>query len=116
MTKTAAEMIVAPLSAIPPGEGRNFEIAGKRLAIFHARTGEVFATQAECPHKQGPLADGLVGGATLICPLHAWKFDLRTGEPRLGACGITVYPVRVDDQQRIVLTLNGAPCLDTVDC
>ncbi len=116
MTKAASETIVGQLSAVPAGEGRNFEIAGKRLAIFHARTGEVFATQAECPHKQGPLADGLVGGATLICPLHAWKFDLRTGNARLGSCGITVYPARVDDQQRIVVTLNPAACLGTVDC
>jgi nitrite reductase (NADH) small subunit len=116
MTNAALEIIVAQLSAIPPGEGRNFEIAGRRLAVFHARTGEVFATQAECPHKQGPLADGLVGGATLICPLHAWKFDLRTGAPRLGSCGITVYPARVDDRQRIVVTLDAGDCADTVAC
>ena len=116
MTKDASETIVAQLSAIPPGEGRNFEISGKRLAIFHTRSGDVFATQAECPHRQGPLADGLVGGATLICPLHAWKFDLRTGEPHSGLCGISVYPARVDDQQRIVVTLDGAACPGAVDC
>jgi nitrite reductase (NADH) small subunit len=106
MTKTMHEIIAAPLSAIPPGEGRNFEIAGERLAIFHTRDGAVFATQAECPHKQGPLADGLVGNATLICPLHSWKFDLRTGEPLLGSCAIAIYRARVDEQGRIVVSLE----------
>ena len=99
------ETTVAPLSAIPPGEGRNFEIGGHRLAVFHTRSGRVFATQAQCPHKGGPLADGLVGGETLICPLHTWKFDLTTGEPLLGACPIAVYPARVDDAGRVLVHL-----------
>lgn len=99
------ETTAAPLSAIPPGEGRNFEIAGKRVAIFHTRSGQVFATQAECPHKCGPLADGLVGGETLICPLHTWKFNLKTGEPILGACPITVYPAWLDEAGRVVVRL-----------
>jgi nitrite reductase (NADH) small subunit len=108
MTKTIHDVMVTPLSAIPPGEGRNFEIAGERLAIFHTRDGAVFATQAECPHKQGPLADGLVGATTLICPLHSWKFDLRTGARVLGSCGITIYPTRVDEQGRVVVSLESA--------
>ena len=106
MMNTDLELTVAPLQAIPPGEGRTFEIAGERLAIFHTRTGEVFATQAECPHKSGPLADGLVGGTTLICPLHTWKFDLRTGESTLGSCGLKTYPARLDDEGRVLVTLT----------
>jgi nitrite reductase (NADH) small subunit len=49
------------------------------VAVFHTRAGDVFATQAQCPHKAGPLADGMVGDATLVCPLHDWRFDLATG-------------------------------------
>ena len=60
----------------------------------------VYAVQAECPHSGGPLADGLVGGTTLICPLHAWKFDLSTGEALFGDCGLKTYPVRVDESGR----------------
>jgi nitrite reductase (NADH) small subunit len=59
--------------------------------------------QAACPHKGGPLADGLVGGTTLICPLHAWKFDLATGQALFGDCGLKTYPVCVDDAQQITL-------------
>ncbi len=108
MTKTMHETLVAPLSAIPPGEGRNFDIGGEQLAIFHTRSGKVFATQASCPHKAGPLADGLIGGDILVCPLHAWKFDLRTGNAILGTCGIKTYPARLDENQRIFVMLDGS--------
>jgi nitrite reductase (NADH) small subunit len=106
MTATELELTLGPLSQIPPGEGRNFEVAGERIAIFHTRIGEVFATQANCPHKNGPLADGLVGGRTLICPLHAWKFDLSTGEPVMGSCKLKTYPVKVSADGTLVLTLR----------
>jgi nitrite reductase (NADH) small subunit len=89
------EVTLSPLSAIPEGEGRTFDVAGQRLAVFRSRDGSVFATQAECPHKQGPLADGLLGGGTLICPLHALKFDLKTGKALNGECRLKTYPARL---------------------
>jgi nitrite reductase (NADH) small subunit len=106
MTATDLEMVLGPLAQIPPGEGRNFDVAGERVAVFHTRSGQVFATQANCPHKNGPLADGLVGGGTVICPLHAWKFDLASGEPVMAACKLQTYPVRVTSDGQIVLTLR----------
>ncbi|HEX4166017.1 MAG TPA: Rieske 2Fe-2S domain-containing protein [Bryobacteraceae bacterium] len=106
MTKVIRDTVVAHLNAIPPGEGRNFTVRGVQLAIFHARSGQVFATQASCPHKTGPLADGLVGGDVLVCPLHSWKFDLRSGDAILGECGIKTYPARLDPEGRIVITLD----------
>lgn len=106
MTTAAAKTIVVPLKEVPPGEGRTFEVEGLSLAIFHLRTGEVFATQANCPHRGGPLADGLVGGDSVICPLHAWKFDLRTGQPILGDCPIRTYPAVLDRQRGILVTIS----------
>jgi nitrite reductase (NADH) small subunit len=84
---------VGSLSEIPKGEGRTFRVGSHRFAVFHSREGRAFATQAECPHKGGPLADGLVGGTTLICPLHEWSFDLRSGMAINGTCGLRTYPV-----------------------
>ena len=55
-------------------------VDGRDIAVFRCRSGEVYATEAECPHRGGPLADGLVGGHSVICPLHGFVFDLRTGE------------------------------------
>jgi nitrite reductase (NADH) small subunit len=97
------ELPIAPLEAIPPGEGRSFSAMGYQIAIFRSRDGQVFATQASCPHRGGPLADGLLGGTTLICPLHGWKFDLATGAPLMGECGLKTFPARLDDQGRIVI-------------
>jgi nitrite reductase (NADH) small subunit len=97
------ETKLGPVSGIPPGEGRVYFVNGENIAVFHTRGGAVYAVQAACPHKGGPLADGLVGGTTLICPLHAWKFDLATGQALFGDCGLKTYPVRIDDAQQIIL-------------
>jgi nitrite reductase (NADH) small subunit len=82
---------VGKIAQIPEGEGRIFEVARRRLAVFRSRDGQVFATQAECPHRGGPLADGLIAGTTLTCPLHEWRFDLATGEVLNGACPLQVF-------------------------
>jgi nitrite reductase (NADH) small subunit len=100
------EMKLCPLSEIPPGEGRNFPAFGEKIAVFHARDGAVYAVQAACPHRAGPLADGLVGGSTLICPLHGWKFDLTTGAPLMGECGLKTFPARVDEDGVVRLGLG----------
>src|SRR6186713_1167566 len=80
-------------SEIPAGEGRNFEVGGEKVALFRTRAGNLFACQAECPHKRGPLADGLVGDGFVVCPLHEWQFDLSTGKTQNGTCHLAVYPV-----------------------
>ena len=102
---------IARLSEIPPGEGRTYEVAGRRVAVFRTRAGQVFATQAECPHRHGPLADGLLGGTTVVCPLHDWSYDLATGAALAGDCDIQVYPVRVTEDGAILLAVprSGAP-------
>jgi nitrite reductase/ring-hydroxylating ferredoxin subunit len=64
-----------------------------------------FATQPDCPHLSGPLADGLLGGATVVCPLHEWAFDLATGAAAAGGCGIEIYPVRMAEDGTILLTV-----------
>lgn len=106
MTKRMVEVHVGALGSIPPGEGRNFLVGDVRIAIFRTRGEELYAVQAECPHRGGPLADGLVGGHTVICPLHAWKFDLTTGKALLGECGLKTYPARVDAEGQIVVEVE----------
>jgi nitrite reductase (NADH) small subunit len=108
MTAMTTEIRLGPVAAIPPGEGRTWRVAGESIAVFHSRSGSVYAVQAQCPHRGGPLADGLIGGTTLICPLHSWKFDLASGRVLSGECGLRTYPVRVDDSGMIVLTLEKA--------
>lgn len=99
------DITLARLEAIPPGEGRTFAVHGDRVAVFRTRGGDVFAVQAECPHRGGPLADGLTGGSTLVCPLHAWKFDLATGAALNGTCTLRTFAVHVDHTGHIVLAV-----------
>jgi len=97
---------LGPVSAIPEGEGRTYDLGDRRVAVFRTRQGALFATQAECPHRKGPLADGLVGHDAVVCPLHDWTFDLHSGAPRQGECGVTVYPVRLASDGTLVLTVE----------
>ena len=94
-------VLIGEVEQLPKGEGRTFDVAGHRLALFRTRAGDVFATQAVCPHKGGPLADGLVGGTTVICPLHDRQYDLRTGAGIETECAIAVYPVSLGDDGKI---------------
>ena len=65
-------MRVSAVDAVPPREGRVVTSAGQEIALFNL--GDRFlAIDNRCPHKQGPLADGIVSGETVVCPLHAWR-------------------------------------------
>jgi nitrite reductase (NADH) small subunit len=90
---------IAPAASIPEREGRCIEAAGRQVAVFHTSEG-FLAVENRCPHRGGPLADGIVNGAAVVCPLHAWKFDLRSGlstnHPESPAALIT-YPTRIED-------------------
>jgi len=97
---------IAHLSEIPEGEGRMVEVAGVQMAVFHTRDG-VFATQPECPHRQGPLADGLTGTGTVMCPLHDRIYDLRTGGGVNTDCRITTYPVSLSEDGTIHLGMEA---------
>jgi nitrite reductase (NADH) small subunit len=98
---------LGPLHRIPPGEGRTFDVGAVRVAVFRTRSGAVHATQATCPHREGPLADGLVGDGCVVCPLHGYKFDLATGEPLGHSCGsIAVHAVSITADGRVLLSLD----------
>ncbi len=73
------------------------------IAVFRTAEVEVYAATNSCPHKGGPLSEGIVHGQSVTCPLHNWVFDLNTGEAQGADDGrITIYPVRIKDD-RILL-------------
>ncbi len=91
---------VAALAELPIGEGRAVRVGSREIALFRAAEGPVHAIAARCPHAGGPLADGIVSGGKVTCPLHAWKFDLTTGEGTSpgGHCdAIPTYSAFVED-------------------
>jgi nitrite reductase (NADH) small subunit len=105
--ETTDATLIGPVSRIPVGEGRVFAVAGRKVAVFRTHAGEIFAAQAACPHAGGPLADGLLGGSTVVCPLHDRAYDLRTGAGLNGEpATIEVYPVSLDDAGNVWLALT----------
>ena len=89
---------VCPLEDLPIGLGRAFTIAGKTIAIFRTRAGKLFATNNTCPHKKGPLAEGLLSGDQVVCPLHQFRFDMTSGHcDQENICSVTTYPVTLID-------------------
>ena len=86
-------------SDIPLREGRAVTVGDREIAIFNL--GDRFlAVDNRCPHKGGPLADGIVSGSTVVCPLHAWKMNLETGKGDDGVSAtscVETFRTRVED-------------------
>ena len=106
-TAIASKIRVCSVSDIPIGEGREVTVGGTRIALFRSRNGQIYATQATCPHRQGPLADGIVSDSKVTCPMHELLFDLVSGEALDGLCdGIRTYEVEVDANDGVWLSLT----------
>ena len=82
------------VETIALGQGRCYLVGDEEIAVFRQRDGRLFATQNHCPHRQGPLSEGVIGAGKVICPLHAHKFDLTTGAGSERAECVKVYVVR----------------------
>lgn len=77
------------------------------VAVFRDRHDNLFATQTLCPHKGGPLADGIIGGGQIQCPLHTFKFELATGEPVGNDCGkLKTYTVALNGENSVEITIE----------
>jgi nitrite reductase (NADH) small subunit len=88
---------IGALSDIPPQGARVVKTAHGCIAVFRTATDQVFAIDDRCPHKGGPLSEGIVHGTSVTCPLHAWVFSLETGMATgTDAGAVTSYPARVD--------------------
>ncbi|AZI57295.1 bifunctional 3-phenylpropionate/cinnamic acid dioxygenase ferredoxin subunit [Nakamurella antarctica] len=70
---------ICSLAALPRGEALRITQVDPPIAIFHTENGEVLAIDDTCTHQDASLADGWLEGCEVECPLHASKFNLRTG-------------------------------------
>ena len=89
---------ITPMHNIPLREGRSVTVAGREIAIFNLGD-HVLAVDGRCPHKGGPLAEGIVTGSTVVCPLHAWKISLETGsvtKPDANPACVATYRTRIE--------------------
>jgi nitrite reductase (NADH) small subunit len=69
---------IAGIADVPAGEGREFVIAGRIVALFNS-DGMFHAMDGICPHAGGPLAKGELHQNVVTCPWHGWQFDVTTG-------------------------------------
>jgi nitrite reductase (NADH) small subunit len=99
---------VGPLNAIPPRGARTVQTPRREIAIFRTASDEVFALENRCPHKGGPLADGIVHGRKVACPLHNWIINLDDGEATGADKGCArSFPVKLENG-RIYLDMSVA--------
>ena len=97
---------IGTIDDIPLRGARCVKTPQGKIGVFRTHDDRIFAIEDHCPHKGGPLTQGIVHGAAVSCPLHNWVFSLETGKA-LGADEGTVktIPVRVEDG-RIAIGLD----------
>ena len=88
---------IGRLDEIPVRGARTVPVAGgEEIAVFRTGDDRVFALVNRCPHKKGPLSQGIVHGHSVTCPLHNWNIALASGEAQGGDRGCTpTVPVRI---------------------
>ena len=84
---------LGPLDKLPLGQGACFVVNEERIVVFRTRAGELHAIQDRCPHRRGPLSEGIIDNCQVICPYHGHKFDLRSGDGTEEGESVTVYEV-----------------------
>ena len=89
---------IGSVNQIEPGTARTLPVqGGEEIAVFRTMHGEFHALVNKCPHKQGPLSQGIVHGTVVTCPLHNWNISLRTGKAQGDDVGcVPTIPTKVD--------------------
>lgn len=93
----SARVRVAQAADVPSGEGCVVEALGKALALFNV-SGTFYAIDNACPHRGGPLGEGDLDGTAVLCPWHAWRWDVKTGaNVNNPAVRVACFPVTLED-------------------
>ena len=88
---------VGRAAEVPVGTGRVFEAGGRTVAVFNVE-GTFYAIDNECSHRGGPLGEGDLEGNVVLCPWHAWRWDVTTGaNVNNPAVKVACYPIAERD-------------------
>jgi nitrite reductase (NADH) small subunit len=105
-----AWIAVGRVDDIPRRGARVVETQSGDVAVFRTADDRIFALRDQCPHRGGPLSQGIVHGQRVACPLHDWKIELETGQAVAPDEGHTsCFPTRVEDG---VIYLCLTPAVD----
>ena len=89
---------IAALDDVPQRGARMIKTTIGCVAVFRTAEDEVYALDNACPHKAGPLAEGIVHGSSVTCPLHNWVISLETGQAQGADEGqVQTYPASVEN-------------------
>lgn len=98
---------ICALEEIPRRGSRVVATSRGKIALFRTVEDELFALDNRCPHKDGPLSEGIVHGRHVTCPLHNWVIDLASGQATGADKGcVKSFPVRVE-QGRVFLSVKA---------
>jgi nitrite reductase (NADH) small subunit len=88
---------VGPTSAVPRRGARTLRTPSREIAVFRTAGDEIFALENKCPHRGGPLSEGIVHGRKVACPLHNWIINLEDGEATGADQGCAKrFPVKIE--------------------
>lgn len=99
MEKTVPRIKVTTVNELPQKIGKTVKVGSHEIALFHLDNGEIYAIQNRCPHKGGVLAEGIVSGEYVFCPMHDQKISLVDGlvqKPDTGC--VDTYRVEIEDE------------------
>ncbi|HED16004.1 MAG TPA: nitrite reductase small subunit NirD [Gammaproteobacteria bacterium] len=102
---------IGVLDDIPKLGARVVETHDGNIAVFRTGNDDLYAIRDECPHKQGPLSQGIVSGNRVACPLHDWKINLESGNaiaPDEGC--VATYPVKLEGDRILLSTTANEGC------
>ncbi len=93
---------VGTVAEFAPGTAKVVDVNGHEIAVYNV-DGKFYATSNLCPHQGGPLAEGMMDGQTVICPWHAWVFDVTDGtSPVNPRVKIPCYAVTVQGDELFI--------------
>jgi nitrite reductase (NADH) small subunit len=88
---------IGAINDIPVRGARVVKTHAGCIAVFRTAENEAYALEDKCPHKGGPLSQGIVHGTSVTCPLHNWVISLKDGQAQGADKGhVATIPVRVD--------------------
>ena len=100
----SASVRVCSKADLPPaGEAREV-VAGERAFCIANSNGIFTAVDNVCPHRQGPLGQGIVEHGKVVCPWHGWAFDLKTGiSTHSEASAVAIYPLEINGEDVLIV-------------
>jgi nitrite reductase (NADH) small subunit len=104
MEKTLRSVFIGEVAELPQKLGKTVIVGNMEIAVFKTENGDIRAIENRCPHKGGVLAEGILSGEYVFCPMHDWKISVKDGKVQAPDVGcVQTYPVEVKGGQVYVL-------------